>query len=77
MELIYEQYYPAFRFFDLVKYSFKSFLEFASEFSSCYKSAHVQGEYGLILKSFRDVAVQDTLSKTFNNSSFTNPWFAY
>ena len=77
MELIYEKYYPAFRFFDLVEYSFEPFLEFAPEFCACYKSAHVEGEYCFILKSFRYVTVQDTLSKTLNYRGLSYARFTY
>ena len=65
MDFIDEKDNPSLGFFHFVEHSLKSFLELSSELGSRNQSTHIKSEYGLILQTFRNISVENTLGQSF------------
>ena len=61
----------------LLQNGFQTLLKFAPVLGACNKSAHVQGEYGLVLQTFRYVSPDYTLGQTFGYGGLAHAGFAY
>ena len=77
MELIYEENYSALRGFHLTEHGFQPLLKFASVLCSGDERAHIEREYRPPLQVRGDVAFDDTLRQSFDNSRFTDAGLAY
>ena len=75
VKLVDKEYDLAVTLAHILQYGFKSLLEFTSVFCPCYQGAHIEGKDLLVLKSFRHIALSDTLRKTLYDRCLADTGF--
>ncbi|OPY04407.1 MAG: hypothetical protein A4E66_02593 [Syntrophus sp. PtaB.Bin001] len=58
-----------------LQYCLESILKFSAIFSACHEGADIQTDYPLVFQAFRNVAIYDSLCKSFDDRSFSDAWF--
>lgn len=77
MQLIDKEDYLALGLLDLLQNGLQTLLKFAAVLCTGNECAHIQREYRLILKSFGDIAADDTLGKSLGDGGLADTRLAY
>ncbi|CDC75919.1 putative uncharacterized protein [Candidatus Colimorpha enterica] len=75
MKLIDEEDDLPFARFNFIQDGFQTLLEFAAVFCAGDECAHIKREYLAVLQIFRDIALDDTLGKSFGYCGLTDAGF--
>ena len=76
MQLVDEEDDAPLALFDLVEDGFQPLLELAAELRARDERAHIQGEDGLVLKPFWDIAAHDTLRQPLHDGGLAHAGLA-